>query len=512
MAQLLRDRLSLDTVMEKPVLPALGLLAILIIGNTIIKTIYNAFFHPLAPVPGPWLARISRSYMTPAQAGLHRAQTLRSLHDKYGPVVRIGTNEVSISDWSAYRSIYSQKTSNKTIHFYEDTKLANDGPGNIFTFHSKEAHSARRKLQNPVFSQQAVLENESFIAEKADVLVRRIVSSENGTADVFLLDGLFSLEVILKCAFNRHYGDSPAGDSLTYLRAMDSSAVAIQVRAALPIIQRGVGRHLPGFVGRSYRGWDLWEKMTSALVQGFQANEAAQDTRQRFMATPATMNVDGFLGRRLNQPELVDEMMSIAFAGSGTTSTTLTYLLYSMARDQVRQERLRAELFAAPGHTLGELQDLPFLNAVIKETFRLYPTIISTLPRVLEQSVSVDKYLLPVGAFVGMQNYVHHRDASLFPHPDEFWPERWLVDENAAGSNDKLKDMNAALTPFSLGPRNCIGQNLARAELYIATSRIFTKVRLTLNETMTEWDMEMEDRFNIAPKGRRCLLDVELLS
>ncbi|KAL6245801.1 hypothetical protein RBB50_006954 [Rhinocladiella similis] len=517
MAQLLRERLSLDAMMEKPVLPALSLLAILIIGNAIIKTIYNIFFHPLAPVPGPWLARIFRSYMTPAQAGLHRAQTLRSLHDKYGPVVRIGTNEVSISDWSVYRTIYSQKTSNKTIHFYEDTKLATNGPGNLFTFHSKEAHSARRKLQNPVFSQQAVLENESFIADKADVLVRRIVNSENGTADVFLLDGLFSLEVILKCAFNRHYGDSPAGDSLTYLRAMDSSAVAIQVRAALPIIQRSVGRHLPGFVGQSYRGWDLWEDMTSTLVEGFQASEAAQDGRQRFMATPSIVNVDGFLGRKLKQPELVDEMMAIAFAGSGTTSTTLTYLLYSMARDQARQERLRDELFAAAGPSLNEVQDLPFLNAVIKETFRLYPTIISTLPRVLEQSVSVDKFVLPVGAFVGMQNYVHHRDASLFPHPDEFWPERWLDDNddddnNNSNKTNRLKDMNAALTPFSLGPRNCIGQNLARAELYIATSRIFRKVRLTVNRSMTEWDMEMEDRFNIAPKGRKCLLDVEVLS
>ncbi len=449
-------------------------------------------------------------------AALTPILTLRSLHDKYGPVVRIGTDEVSISEWTAYRAIYSHKGSNKTVHFYEDTKLATNGPGNIFTFHSKDAHSARRKLQNPVFSQQAVLENESFIAEKADVLVRRMINADsnnaqsktNTTADVFLLDGLFSLEVILKCAFNRHYGDSPAGDSLTYLRAMDSSAVGIQVRAALPFITRAVGRHIPGFVGRSYRGWDLWETMTRTLVEGFQANEAAHDTRQRFMATPAIVNEDSFLGRKLSQPELIDEMMSIAFAGSGTTSTTLTYLMWSLAQDPVRQERLREELDAVGEKAgLSELQDLPFLNAVIKETFRLYPTIISTLPRVLEQPLTVDKYVLPKGTFVGMQNYVHHRDAKLFAHPDEFWPERWL---DAHGA--RVKDMNAALTPFSLGPRNCIGQNLARAELYIATSKVFRKLRLSVNGAMTMWDMEMEDRFNIAPKGRRCLLDVEVLN
>ena len=366
-------------------------------------------------------------------------------------------------------------------------------------------------MQNPAYSQQAILENESFIAEKADVLVRRMMTSgkdlQSGktTADVFLLDGLFSLEVILKCAFNRHYGDSPAGDSLTYLKSMDSSAVAIQVRAALPFITRSIGIHIPGFIGKSYRGWDLWESMTKELIQQFQKNEDAEETRQRFMATTVNENEDACLGRKLTQIELIDELMAVAFAGSGTTSTTLTYLLYSLAWDTKRQERLREELQGA-GESYNELKDLPFLNAVIKETMRVYPTIISTLPRVLEQPLSVDKFVLPEGTFVGMQNYVHHRDATLYPHPEEWWPERWLTEET------KAKDMNAALTPFSLGPRNCIGQNLARAELYLATSKIFRMLRLTINTAMTEWDMEMEDRFNIAPKGRKCLLNVEVLN
>ncbi len=98
---------------------------------------------------------------------------------------------------------------------------------------------------------------------------------------------------------------------------------------------------------------------------------------------------------------------------------------------------------------------------------RLYPTNITTLPRVLDRYLMVGKHVLPTGTFVGMQNYVHHRDAGLFPHPDEFLPDRWLK------ADTKVKDMEATLTPFSLGPRSCIGQNLARAELYLATSKIF---------------------------------------
>ena len=225
------------------------------------------------------------------------------------------------------------------------------------------------------------------------------------------------------------------------------------------------------------------------------------------MVAPMLTHTDGFLGRKLTEEEVLEEVMGLTFAGSGTTSTTLTYLVYSLACDATLQNQLREELRTAP-ESLLELQNLPLLTAIIKETFRLYPTIMSTLPRVLDYPLQVGKYVLTAQTIVGMQNYVHHRDRTLFLEPDNFIPERWLAANNG---DQQIVDMNAALTPFSLGSRNCIGQILARAELYLATSKIFNRLKLSLNPQMTEWDLEMEDRFNIAPKGRRLLVDVEVL-
>jgi cytochrome P450 len=72
--------------------------------------------------------------------------------------------------------------------------------------------------------------------------------------------------------------------------------------------------------------------------------------------------------------------------------------------------------------------------------------------------------------------------------------------------------MENTLTPFSLGRHACIGQNLAWAELYIAVSQIVRNVRLSFSsELMEDSDMEMEDRFYIAPKGKRLLLHVSPL-
>lgn len=150
-------------------------------------------------------------------------------------------------------------------------------------------------------------------------------------------------------------------------------------------------------------------------------------------------------------------------------------------------------MLSLPAGDMIALRNNLYVNAVIKETFRLYPTIISTLPRIVTEDFQVEHFTLPAGTVVGMQNYVHHRDPRIFPHPDVFRPERWL---------ENTKEMDLALTAFSLGRRNCIGQNLAWEEIYLAVDAVMRAgFTLLMGKDMESRDMEMEDRFNIAPKG-----------
>lgn len=364
-------------------------------------------------------------------------------------------------------------------------------------------------MENPFFSQQAILANAALIAERADILVERIISSAKKTAsgktsDVYELNALYTLEVILKTTFNRSYGKSPNGESLKLLRAMESSHKARGAMFAIPWLSRKRGVHLPGQLGHFFRQFEIWQSMTQELIERFKKEELDSDSGEmKFVLTGILLSQDSYLGRRLTDDEVHEEIMSMLFGGSGTTSVTLTYLIYSVARDPGIQEKLRQELCAS-GESLAELQQLPYLSAVIKETMRLYPTIISTLPRILEMPMTIGKQVLPSGTLVGMQNYVHQRDSAVFSKADSFIPERWL--------GYKAKVMNAALTPFSLGPMNCLGQNLARAELYVAASKLFRKLRLSLNSEMMESEMVMEDRFAMNPKGRRLLVDIEFVN
>lgn len=366
-------------------------------------------------------------------------------------------------------------------------------------------------MQSQPYSQQVVSENEELITQMADKLIQRILhtskTSGTGTTDVFPFCGLFSLEVICKTGFNIDIAESSDEEAFNFLRAMDDSAFILPIDLAFPFLKRfNLGVYVPGFIGHTYRQFERWEQLTRSLFQAFQ-EDSKRDTTQRFMASPLVMREDTFLGRNLTADEAVEEAMGISFAGSGTTSTTLVYLFYNLSRPENRpfQLRLREELRKV-GESLIEVKDLPYLNAVIKETMRLNPTIISTLPRRLDVPVTVHKagIVLPAGTIAGMQNYVHQRDPSVFPAPNVFNPERWLgVDPSSAEEK--------ALTPFSVGPRNCIGQNLARAELLLASSKVFRSLDLSLNKNMQEDDMEMEDRFNIAPKRRRLILDVKMV-
>jgi cytochrome P450 len=339
-------------------------------------------------------------------------------------------------------------------------------------------------------------------------LIEQAAKSKNGTANAYELCGSFSFIVICKAAFNKDFTARTKVATTTtnddeaqkLLKAMDGSALTFIFDAAMPFLRAsGFATKVPGLVGDCYRNHAYWIAKSREMVDHF-LSSSSQDSK--YFLTPLANGLDTFLNRKLSHDEFVEEAMGMMFAGSGTTSSTLTYLLYAISTPENLhiQRTLREEVLAVEEGDMVKLRNNPYLNAVINETFRLYPTIISTLPRVLLEPLQVEKYLLPAGTIVGMQNYVHHRDARIFPEPEKFRPERWL---------EATEEMKGSLTPFSVGRRNCIGQNLAWEELYLAVETVMRAgVEVRLGREMRWDDMDMEDRFNIAPKGRRLMLEV----
>ena len=149
-----------------------------------------------------------------------------------------------------------------------------------------------------------------------------------------------------------------------------------------------------------------------------------------------------------------------SIAGVDTTSTSLSFTLWELSRRPDIVRKLHAELDGAmpdrktiPDITV--LEKLPYFNAVIKETLRIYGPGPSLLERVVpeaEPSFEVLGCHIPPGTTIATQSWSVHRDASVFPSPETYLPDRWLdADE------DQLAEMTAHWMPFGSGIRICGG-------------------------------------------------------
>lgn len=168
--------------------------------------------------------------------------------------------------------------------------------------------------------------------------------------------------------------------------------------------------------------------------------------------------------------------MVLTIAGSDTTAATLLAIIYHVLSDESIFTRLRKELETAmpdPGEppVPSELDRLPFLNALIEETLRMYPTVVSRQDRVAPSQDLVYQHedgrtvLLPAGTIIGMTSPLLNRHPSWISDPETFNPDRYIVDPQL---------MRRHLT-FSKGGRICLGINLAYQELQSFTAGLFRK-------------------------------------
>ena len=151
----------------------------------------------------------------------------------------------------------------------------------------------------------------------------------------------------------------------------------------------------------------------------------------------------------------------------------LEFVLRTLSTHPQMQARLRAELAESLPHDLDDcafnaIDSLPYLNAVVLESLRLVDTIESCQSRVVPKGgCVVEGYYLPEGTIVSAQPYVLHRQENIFPDPEKFNPDRWLMDK------ESLRPLLKSLLTFSTGPRGCIGKQLALAVMKTSLTNIY---------------------------------------
>ena len=200
-------------------------------------------------------------------------------------------------------------------------------------------------------------------------------------------------------------------------------------------------------------------------------------------------------GNKLSQ-ELMDEAITLLFAGQDTSAATLSWTLHLLSLNPKAQDRLAKEVHSfmteetnvllgveSPYISKKTALKMTYLDAVIKESMRLYPVapfVVRKVPHDLylgESGNDEKEITVPKDTFACVWTYSLHRNPKLWHRPDDFVPERW-IDPDLQQLDDGQTKFPGTFMPFATGPRNCVGQPLAHVILRIILARIINDTQV----------------------------------
>ncbi|TVY51126.1 Averantin hydroxylase [Lachnellula cervina] len=399
-----------------------------------LRALYRVTLHPLASYPGPTLWCISdlpSAYQTLRGTLPFK---LTSLHARYGPVVRIGPNDLTYIVEEAWMDIYARKVELKK----DPTQFVIVGQetvSGLLTAPDEDAHSRIRRNLAHGFSEKALRDQEYIIRGYVDLLMQRLHENcGKGTVDIAKWLNFASFDII---------GDLTFGESFSCL---ETSKMDFWVQL-------------------------LFDALKSVSLLGLMKN--LSEVQKQFN-TPSGMA----------KSELLPTVSTLIIAGSETTATLLSATTYFILTHPSSLAKLQAEVRNAFQNeeeiNIVSVNSLSYMLAVLNEVLRLYPPSPSSFNRVTPAAgCHIAGRFVPGNTNVAVNQWSANHSPSNFVRPDEFVPERWMggdgdVDGEFAG------DSRRVVQPFSVGRRDCIGRNLAYAEM-----------RLVLAQLVWNFDMEL---------------------
>ncbi|KAL9036155.1 MAG: hypothetical protein Q9214_006261 [Letrouitia sp. 1 TL-2023] len=448
------------------------------------------FFHPLKNIPGPKLAALTSWYEFYYDAILpgQFVWQIKKLHQTYGPIIRITPWEIHINDVNFLDDIYPASYRPRDKYPYQTRTLP--VPLSIGGTIKHDLHRKRREALNPFFSKRSVQNLGPMIASKVQLLCNCIDSKLKVREPVNLSDLYFALsnDIVSQYSF---------GFDEDLLRNL---ARASNLRSNLSELLLGVkfNQHFPWLV-------DALEMLPMFLakrimppgvldMKAFSTNirqlisqvlndteDASRRNKQsvfyELRDSPTLPVSEKSLLRLEHEGTLlvmagINRYLHIHFRGlkllSGTESTakSMAIIHFHLLANPAIMSKLRSEVRTVPETaSWSELEQLPYLSACIAEGNRLSFGVTARACRIApNESLSYKGHLIPPGTPVSMTSLCVHTDEHVFPDPWTFNPDRWLGSEGVARRKYQLA--------FQKGGRNCIGINLAHAELFVVIARI----------------------------------------
>ncbi|XP_058116997.1 uncharacterized protein LOC131284572 [Anopheles ziemanni] len=356
----------------------------------------------------------------------------------------------------------------------------------LLTSRGRKWHT-HRKVITPTFHFKILEQFVEIFDRQSSTFVKVLQPyAEAGKSfDIFPQVTLCALDVICESAMGTKV-DAQLNSTSSYVLAVKEITNLIQLRfydflirydfffrlSANSRKQKKVIKELHNYTDSVIRG--RREQLEQRATGGSDAGESLGDQvigikkRMAFLDMLLQATVDG---RPLTDLEIREEVDTFMFEGHDTTTSAISFLLQSLAKNPDVQQKVFEEVRSIVGDdlkqpvTMAMLNDMSYLDLVIKETLRLFPSV-PMIGRKMLETTEINGKIYPAGANLIIMPFFLGRDAKYFPNPEKFDPERFNVERSAEKTNPYQ------YIPFSAGPRNCIGQKFAVAELKSLVSKV----------------------------------------
>ncbi|CRK87076.1 CLUMA_CG000842, isoform A [Clunio marinus] len=358
-----------------------------------------------------------------------------------------------------------------------------------------------RTLVNPVLLKPATVKQyipqvEEIAKEFVEMIVKKRDENNEVPAQFSDYANMWSMESITCITLNRrlgilnqNYHDENAEKLIKLIRQFFVLTIDFEVSASIWKYYETKGFK---------KLMDVYDGMTDIIL--YYVEKSIEDIKTK---PPGGGHEESILEKlvKINKKVAVVMCADSMLAGVDTTSSAFIGILYCLAKNQDKQEKLREELrniLPEKNYKLTpeNMQSMPYLRGVIKEGLRLYPPTAGNM-RAAGSDIVLSGYRVPKETQVVMGTTLAHYDEKLFPRPKEFIPERWLKDNTDPQCPHSRNSHPFSFLPFGFGPRKCVGHRIAELEIEVLLTRI-------IRDYKVEWhypDMKIRSVMVNIPDG-----------
>jgi cytochrome P450 len=387
-------------------------------------------------------------------------------YERFGPIFTLRifhANTVFMLGPAANHYITVSHASNFTwreSHFRDLIGLMGDG---LLTIDG-DFHRRSRRIMLPAFHREHIAASAEAIVQETERALDELATG--ASIDLYAWTRHLAVRVAMRALF----GVDPDGQQA---RTIDAAG----------LFEEALSFYSSEYVLRILRGrFSPWARMQRAarkldtLIYAEISRRRATGERGHDILS-LLLDAQDEDGNTLSDLQVRDEVMTLLFAGHDTTTSTVSFMFYELARHPHVLARLLAEQDAQliDGHpTAAQLMsgELTELEMVLDETLRKYPPAWIG-PRRAVESFEFHGHTVPAKAFVNYSSWASHHLKDVFPQPEEFRPERFTAEASAALPK-------GAYVPFGGGSRTCIGMRFGQLEVRTIATLILSRCTLSL--------------------------------